>query len=75
MKKSRAMKIIENTALLHGVSVAEVRRGIQEAIDHAYENRGDSMPEFWGKWHGKPTVEDFLSAANAEVLRTLSPFS
>jgi len=71
MKKSKAMKIIEKTALQHGVSVAEVRRDMQTAIDHAYENRGDSMPEFWGKWRDKPSVEQFLMAANAAVLDRL----
>lgn len=72
MKKSKALKILENTALLHNVSVIEVRKGIQEAIDHAYENRGESMPEFWGKWGRKPTPEEFIINANREVLDRLN---
>ena len=72
MKKSKSMKIIEKTALQHGVSVAEVRRGIAEAIDIAYENKGESMPEFWGKWHGrKPTPEEFIISASKNVLDKL----
>ena len=69
MKKSKALKILENTALLHGVSVAEIRRGIAESIDHAYENRNESNADFWDKFKGrKPTVEEFIINANREVL-------
>ena len=67
MKKSKALKALENTALLHGVTVAEVRRGIQESIDHAYENRNESNADFWGKWRGKPTVEQFIVAVSGKV--------
>jgi len=71
MKKSKALKILEATALREGVSIAEVRRGIQEAIDHAYENKGESMAEFWGQWKSKPSVEQFIVAVNAETLARL----
>jgi hypothetical protein len=72
MKKSKATKILEKTAISEGVTVAEIRRGIQEAIDIAYENRGETMPEFWGKWKNrKPTIEEFIVATNKSVLAKL----
>jgi hypothetical protein len=40
MRKSKALKTLESTALREGVSVAEVRREIENAIDHAYEKQG-----------------------------------
>ena len=71
MKKSKALKILQATALREGVSIAEVRRGIQEAIDHAYENRKPT-DVFWHKWGGrKPNVEEFIVAANAKTLARL----
>jgi hypothetical protein len=71
MKKSKAMKILEKTALAEGVSVAEVRLGIQEAIDHAYENRKPA-DVFWHKWGGKPSVEEFLAKVNNETVARLN---
>ena len=73
MKKSKAMKIIEKTAINEGVTVAKIRRGIAEAIDIAYEKRDESTEEFWGKWgNRKPTIEEFIIAANKSVLDKLN---
>jgi len=73
MKKSKAMKIIEKTALQHGVSVAEVRRGVDEAIDIAYEKRDESTAEFWKRWKNrKPTIEEFIVCANKAALDKLN---
>ena len=71
MKKSKATKVIEKVALREGIDVATVRREMQTAIDIAYENRGDEP--FWQRWKGrKPSIEEFLSAANDEVLSRLN---
>jgi hypothetical protein len=71
MKRSKALKILEKTAVKEGVSVAEVRCGIQEALDVAYENRNESNADFWGKWHGKPNVEEFIVAIQGKTLDKL----
>ena len=71
MKRSKAAKIIERTALKEGVSVAEVRRGIQEALDYAFEN--NAADSFWEQWRGrKPTLEQFIVAVSDEVLLRFS---
>jgi hypothetical protein len=71
MRKSKAIKLVEKVALIEGVSVSEVRREMQTALDIAYENRGDDS--FWQRWWGKkPTLEQFLSAANDETLSRLN---
>jgi hypothetical protein len=65
MRKSKALKIIESIALREGIGVAEVRSEMQKAIDLAFE----SSDGFWKKWRGrKPTPEEFIVAANKEVL-------
>jgi hypothetical protein len=72
MKKSKATKIIERIALQEGVSVAEVRAEMQKAIDLAYEKCSETE-EFWAKWKGrKPSPEEFIVAANAEILGKLN---
>jgi hypothetical protein len=69
MRKSKAAKIIERIAAENGVSVAEVRRDMQEAINLAFES-GDS---FWNRWRGQvPTPEEFLSQASKEILNRLN---
>lgn len=71
MKKSKAIKLIEKVALREGVTVSEVRREMQSALDIAYENRGNES--FWQRWRcRKPTLEEFLSAANDETLSRLN---
>ena len=66
MKKSKITKIIEKTALQHGVSTEKVRADMQAALDHAYENNRNDP--FWSKWRRKPTLEQFIMAATDEVL-------
>ena len=66
MKKSKITKIIEKTALQHGIGTEQARADMQAALDHAYENNGSDP--FWCKWRSKPTLEQFLSAATDEVL-------
>ena len=72
MKRSKAVKIIERVAVREGVSIVEVRRNMQEAIDIAYTNRDESTSEFWMKWRHIPTPEEFLNAANKAVLDKLN---
>jgi len=72
MRKSKALKILEHTALIEGVTVAEVREGIQEAIDIGYENRNQSNTDFWNKFKNrKPSVEEFIVATNKAVLNKI----
>ena len=66
MKKSKITRIIEKTALQHGISMGQARADMQAALDHAYENYGSDP--FWSKWRVKPTLEQFISAATDEVL-------
>ena len=68
MRKSKAVKIIERIAVQEGVSTAEVRRGLQEAIDIGYESEDESSREFWRQWRRKPTVEQFIVAVNKKTL-------
>lgn len=70
MKRSKALKILEKTAVKEGVSVAEVRRGIQEALDIAYDNRKPT-DVFWHKWSVKPSVEDFVIAVHGKAAEKL----
>jgi hypothetical protein len=68
MKRSKAAKAIEKIALNEGVSTAEIRQNMQEAIDIAYANRDDSNADFWSQWQCKPSPEEFIIAANKEVV-------
>ena len=73
MKKTKAMKIIEQIAIAEGVSIFEVRLEMQKAINVAYENRDNSKDDFWNKWQGrKPTPEEFIVSANQEVLERMN---
>ena len=72
MKKSKSMKIIERIAAENGVSTAEVRRDMSEAIDIAYKNRKPTEV-FWHKWRGrKPSPDEFILAASSDILARLN---
>ena len=74
MKKSKTAKIIEKIALQEGVSIAEVRANLLEAIDCGYENRNQSVisMKFWLQWGGrKPTLDEFLIATSKKVYSSI----
>jgi hypothetical protein len=50
-------KLARKVAKQHGVSVKEVREGIQTALDHAYENNDALSKEFGGR---KPTPDELI---------------
>ena len=71
MKRSKATKIIEKTALHHGISTKEVRQSMQQALDCTFEN--NAADSFWDKWRGrKPTLEQFIVVVSDEVLLRFS---
>lgn len=70
MKKSKTAKIIEHIAAEHGVSVSEIRRDMEEALEAGYESRDkdEYARTFWGQWNGrKPTLEEFITATAKEA--------
>lgn len=71
MKRSKATKIIERIAVQENKTVAEIRQSMQEAINIAYENCGESE-KFWSRFRGIPTPEEFLAVASKEVLYRLN---
>jgi hypothetical protein len=72
MRKSKAMKVIEEVALKEGLSVSEVRKEMTIVLDIAYENRRDNKL-FWQRWKGKkPTLEQFLLAMRDETVSRLN---
>jgi hypothetical protein len=53
-------KLLRQVAKKHGVSVAEVKRGMAEAIDHAYENPNPHAQSI--KFAGeKPTPDELIA--------------
>ena len=55
--------IVKETAKMNGVSVKEVRREINAAIDEGMKSDDPMAIAFWEQWGGKkPTVEQFLAA-------------
>ena len=72
MKKSKARKILETTAMKEGVSVAEVRAEIAKAIDIAYESELGTAAVFWKQWKTKPTVEQVIVALTNDTQARLN---
>ena len=75
MKRSKAVKAIELIAIREGISIAEVREKMQEAINLAFENKEQDVATkaFWGKWGGrKPSPEEFINAASRKILDILN---
>ena len=74
MRRSKAAKAIEIIAVREGISIAEVRNKMQEAINLAFENREQdaATKAFWGKWGGrKPSPEEFINATTKKTLAIL----
>lgn len=63
MNKSKAQKIFEKIALENGVSVTEVRKEIEIAIDEAMANPDPVVKKEWENFRfkgDKPTPEEFV---------------
>lgn len=63
---------IKRTAQQYGVSVEEVRRDIQEAIDIAMSNPDPKIRAFWAKFPfkgKKPAPEEFIAFMTKEVTK------
>lgn len=57
-------KALTKVALKHGVSVAEVRREIQAALDEGIRNPDPQIKEYWNSIPckgDKPTVDEVIS--------------
>ena len=63
-RKGKSGNIFKENAKQHGVSVAEVMRDIQEAIDEAWNNPDPAIRESQRKMfpNGKPSIEEFIKA-------------
>lgn len=63
MDKSQVTKAFEKIAQKEGISVSEVRREIQIAIDDAIKSDDPAIQAFWKKMkcsNGKPTPEEVV---------------
>jgi hypothetical protein len=65
--KEMNRKLARKVAREHGVSVKEVREGIQNAIDRAYENSGELSAEFGGR---KPTPDELIQHLAEKTVQT-----
>lgn len=67
IKHLKAKLVIQAVAAQEGVSVAEVRRSMQEALDAAWDNpegQAERQRLFPG---GKPSLEDFILGVAADL--------
>ena len=56
-------KILERIAMQNGVSVAEVRKDIQEALDYGWNSTDEDVKAYWRKIptkYEKPTLDEVL---------------
>lgn len=63
MKKSKGLKAIERVAIQNGVSVEEVRKEIECAINAGMSNPDPTARAFWDKYiksGRKPSAEEFI---------------
>jgi len=71
MKMSKGRKAIEETALKYHVSVDEVRRDLEEAIDEGMKSTEPEAIAFWDKLSknrtARPSPEEFILAAAKRV--------
>ena len=51
-------KILERIALQNGVSVTQVRRDIQNALDEGWNSNDEKIRAYW---HKIPTLANFIS--------------
>ena len=59
----KARKAVMQVALQNGVSIAEVRRDIQAALDEGWSNPDSEVQEYWRNIpsrHERPTIEEVI---------------
>ena len=65
-------KILERIALQNGVSVTQVRRDIQNALDEGWNSNDEKIRAYWRKIptrHEKPTLEEVVLHIMTECLK------
>jgi hypothetical protein len=65
-------KTLIQIAATYGVSVADVRRDIQEALDEGWNNPDPEVHEYWRKIPSrseKPTIEEVITFMTRETKR------
>ena len=70
MKNSKGIKAIEQVALNRGISVIEVRKEIEIAIDAAMSNPDPAIQALWEQYRkkgSKPTPEEFIVSMAKKV--------
>ena len=75
MKKSDGLTVLEQVALKHGVSVEEVRREINLAIEDALLDPTFEVKEYWAKIPKKgekPTPEEMIEYIANKIKSELS---
>lgn len=56
-------RILKKIAIKNGVSVEQVRRDIQKALDEGWNSSDEKVREYWRKIpskHEKPTLEEVI---------------
>jgi hypothetical protein len=71
MKKSEGAKIIKEVARNRGVTVAEVRREMELAIDAAMSNPDPAVRAHWETYGRKPTPEEFIVDVAKRILEDM----
>lgn len=65
-------RIFKQIAAKNGVSVAQVRQDIQEAIDEGWNSSDKKVREYWSTIptkHEKPTLEEVISFMVSECMK------
>ncbi len=63
MKKNKVQKILEMVAVANGVSVMEVRKDIQDALDEGMKSEDPEVKDYWNlipRRGEKPTLEETI---------------
>ena len=65
-------KALIQIAATHGVSVTDIRRDIQKALDEGWNNSDPKVQEYWRKIPSrceKPTLEEVIEFMAKEIKR------
>lgn len=65
-------RILEKIAVQNGVSVSQIRRDIQEALDEGWNSNDKNVREYWQKIPSKdkkPTLEEVILYIVAECIK------
>lgn len=65
-------KILKQIAIKNGVSVSQVRRDIQAALDEGWNSSDEKVKAYWRKIpakHEKPTLEEVILFMMTECIK------